>query len=175
VAIAPTDDAEAIRRQMALIRKELRHDVQAVVAEAEQVTNWKRYVRLYPYAALTLAFATGYFIVPRRRRSMTKTAEKAADAAVAKMREAVDAPTPLLEAEASKSRGIGGFLFGFLSPILLRAAQGYAAQYIENMIIGQLAGDPNAQSRTAGPPPYTGAPGSGRGVSPPGTKPPIPR
>jgi hypothetical protein len=175
VAIAPTDDAEAIRRQMALIRKELRQDVKAVVAEAEQATDWKYYVRCYPYAALGLATAVGYLMVPRRRRSMTKTAEKAADAAVAKMREVADAPTPPVEPETARSRGLIGAMFGFVSPILLRAAQGYAAQYIENMITSQALADPRTAGRTGGPPPYTGAPGSGRDGASRGPNPSTPR
>jgi len=118
---------------------ELHADVQGMVAGAEEATDWKHYIRRYPWAALSVAFVGGFLIVPRRRRSVTKTAQKAAEAAVAKVRESTELPiTTTAEAEKkSNKRGLIGVAMGFLGPIIFRAAQGYAAQYVENFIAQQ--------------------------------------
>jgi hypothetical protein len=120
---------------MAIIRRDLRQDVNAVVQGAEQAADWRHYVRRYPWVALGGAVVAGYLAVPKRRPSVSKTAEKAAAATVAKLREADD---PLASPRSARSRwGIIGTALGFVSPILIRAAQGYAAQYVENLIAAQ--------------------------------------
>ncbi|MEA2631568.1 MAG: hypothetical protein QOE66_1787, partial [Chloroflexota bacterium] len=80
-----TNEIEEIRRQMAQIRRELHEDVQEVVAGAEAVADWRRYIRMYPWAAVGIATATGYLIVPKRRRSVPRDVARQSD--VAEMRE----------------------------------------------------------------------------------------
>ena len=50
-----SNEVDEIRRQMAQIRRELHEDVQGVVAGAEAVADWRRYIRLYPWAAVGAA------------------------------------------------------------------------------------------------------------------------
>ena len=137
---AKTESVDDIRRRMAQIRQRLHQDMQGVVAGAEAASDWKHYIRLYPWAALGVAFAAGFVVVPRRRRSVTKTAEKAAEAAVAKMTGAVEAVASVSEPKPEKSRkGLIGAAFGLLGPLALRYAQSYALGYVENWIAQQQA------------------------------------
>jgi len=134
-----TNDIDEIRRKMAQIRRELHEDVREVVASAEAVTDWRRYIRMYPWAALGVAAAAGYLIVPKKRRSIPKDIATHAD--VAQVREVVE------DAKARKKprKGLIGLALGFAAPIALRAAQGYAVQFLESWIV--------QQQMAAGPPP----------------------
>jgi hypothetical protein len=149
---AATTEVDEIRRRMAQIRRELHEDVRGVVSSAEAVTDWRRYIRMYPWAALGVAAAAGYLIVPRRHRTIPTDIATQAD--VAQVREVVkDA-----KAEKKSRKGLIGAAFGFAVPIALRAAQGYAVQYLEHYLQQQQA--------AAGPPP-TGHPEAPGGVGRP--------
>jgi hypothetical protein len=149
------NEVESIRRQMAQIRMDLHHDARGVVAGAEAATDWRHYVRLYPWAALAAAAILGFVVVPRRRRSIRATAEAAATAAVDKVKDVVAGTTPEPVKQKEREAGLIGLTVGFLGPVLLRAAQGYAAQYIEGLITRQ-----DGLGRPPAHPPATGRPGS---------------
>jgi hypothetical protein len=161
-----TNEVEEIRRQMAQIRRELHLDMQGVVAGAEAAFDWRYYVRHYPWPSLGVAAAVGYLIVPRKRRSVSKTAEEAAEAAVSKMRGKVKAPViELPQSESAKKvekekkrSGLIGALLGMVVPVAVRAAQSYASQFVENWI---------AQQGVLGPAPV----GAGPAPRPPGPPP----
>lgn len=161
MASAP-DEVTDIQREMARIRVELHQNMEGVVAGAEAATNWHRYVKLYPWASLGAAFAVGYLLVPRKRRSATRTGRAAAHAVVDEVREALaeGKSAPIAE-KPKKKAGIVGTLFGFVGPIALRAAQGYAVQYVENWILQQAAQSPLVGNPMAGSsPPPRGKPGN---------------
>ena len=153
---AGTADTDAIRRQMAQIRRELHEDMQNVVAGAEAATDWRRYVKLHPWASVGVAFALGFLIVPRRRRSITETAEKAAEQTVSRVQEAIAAPPPPRKKE--KRSGLVGMLFGMAMPVAVRAAQSYAAHFVEQWI-AQQQGGPAEPEPAAGTPDRSGRPG----------------
>jgi hypothetical protein len=125
---------DEIRRGMAQIRVDLHQDVRGVVAGAEAATDWRYYVRLYPWASLAAAAVGGFLIVPRKRRSVRATAQAAAEATAAKLQEVL--PTePRAQAQKGKRRtGLIGLVLGFAGPVVVRAAQSYAAQYLENYL-----------------------------------------
>jgi hypothetical protein len=131
-----TNDVDDIRRQMALIRMHLHHDVRGVVAGAEAASDWRHYVRHYPWTILAAATAVGFLVVPRRRRSVRATAEAAATAAAEKVKESLETP-PKAGSAAQARSGILGAALGFLGPLALRVAQSYAAHYIENLLAPQ--------------------------------------
>ena len=158
--------ADDIRREMAQIRRDLHVDMQGVVAGAEAATDWRHYVRLYPWAALGLAFGAGFLLVPRRRRSVSQTAEQAADAAVAKVKGKtfrVEMPSvassKTVEKEKTRS-GLWGALFGMVVPVVMKAAQNYASHYVETLLAqnGQFGPEPAGPS---GPPPASPPPPAG--------------
>jgi hypothetical protein len=156
VATATTNDVDEIRRRMAQIRRELHLDMQGVVAGAEAATDWRYYVRLYPWAALGAAFGLGFFVVPRRR-SVTRAAEKAAEQVVSRVQEVAQSAkleTPRQVEKEKKRSGLIGALMGMVVPVAVRAAQSYAAQFVENWI---------AQQGVLGPAPAAGSPPPGPG------------
>jgi hypothetical protein len=62
----PTTEAEDVQRQMRAVRAELRDDVQELVVSANQMADWKRYVRAYPWLCVGGALAVGFLLVPQR-------------------------------------------------------------------------------------------------------------
>jgi len=172
-----SNDIDSIRQQMAQIRHELHQDVRGVVENAEAVTDWRHYYRMYPWACLAAAFAIGYLIVPKRRRKIPRDLVTRAD--IEKVREDVkEAKEP---AKKVAGKGVLGALFGMLVPVVVRAAQGYAVQYFENWLAQQqnlLAGLGAAAHQTSGGGPgQPASPGrpSGPGRPPtPGAQPPRP-
>ena len=76
-----TNESDEIRRKMAQIRRDLHEDVREVVAGAEAATNWRRYVRAYPWASVGIAAAVGFLAVPRVSRSLIRDTALKADVA----------------------------------------------------------------------------------------------
>ena len=171
---AAIDPVADLRRQMAQIRRELHEDMQGLVAGAEEAGDWKHYVKTYPWAALGVAAAVGYFIVPKRQRSADEVASEAIAKATGQLQSvARKARRPLIEiggkaepskAEAQKEKsGVIGMLFGMVAPIALKAAQNYAMHFAQNW----LAQQQQQQSEEGPPGGPSMAPGaSGRGPVP---------
>jgi hypothetical protein len=121
------NEIDEIRRQMAQIRRELHQNVREVVANAEAVTDWRRYFRMYPWIAAGAAFTVGYALVPRRHAVVPK-GRLATEADVAQVRAAVE------DARTKPRKGLIGGALGVIAPLAVRAAQAYALQYLENWI-----------------------------------------
>jgi hypothetical protein len=62
------DSAEKIRRRMAELRRELESDVRQVKQGASVVTDWRFYVRKFPWAVAGAALVAGYLLVPKRKK-----------------------------------------------------------------------------------------------------------
>jgi len=140
-----TNDIDEIRRRMAQIRRELHEDVQEVVAGAEAVADWRRYVRLYPWATVGAAFAVGFLLAPRRRAKHVPTqvvvVPEPVKAAAREARDNVrEIQTP---AKKEKKAGFLGMVLGLVGPLALKAAQNYAMSYAEQWIAQQAAAGQN--------------------------------
>jgi len=153
LATATNDEIDVIRRQMAQIRLNLHKDVKEVVAGAEAVADWRRYIRMYPWAAVGGAAALGYLVVPKRRRSVPRDVARKSD--VAEVGELLkEAPEP---AEKKARKSLIGAAFGMLAPLAWRAAQNYAMGYLEQWIAQQ-----QQQAMAAAAPPPAARPSPGR-------------
>lgn len=165
-----TNEIEEIRKGMARIRRELHEDVKDVVESAEAVTDWKHYIRDYPWASMGLAVAIGFVLVPKRRKTV-KPAE-VAQAVAAQIQPAVQAAQAAAAAPApepkKKGRGLIGAGLGLIAPIAMRAVQNYATHFVSNWIAGQQEQMAHAMAASGmGPPPGMGpAPGPGFGMGP---------
>lgn len=60
------DRAEQIQRSMQVIRRDLDHDFDQVKQGASQLTDWRYYIKNYPWACIGLVAAAGYIVVPRK-------------------------------------------------------------------------------------------------------------
>jgi hypothetical protein len=164
VAIA-TNESDEIRRKMALIRRELHQDVREVVASAEAVADWRRYLRMFPWASVGVAFAIGYLIVPKRKRSVSLDTATQADLVSA--RAALGAAMPIVPKEEPPRPSLLASAFGAVAPIVWRLAQNYALSYAEHWLAQQqeryrAAVSPRPPAPPSQPTP-TGGPRSPRG------------
>lgn len=163
-------EVDEIRRYMAQIRHELHEDVQGVVKGAEATTDWRRYVKNYPWAAMGVAFAVGYLIIPRRQRNPVATTVNFAGSDQG--RPVVYQAPPQPEPEKKKGKGIFRTVLGLATPFLLRSAQGYALQYFEQYLAQKMADQQSPLANLAASFMGNGAGGpSGPGASDPTTTP----
>ena len=65
-ALASPSEADEIQRQMREVRAELRADVKDLMNSAQNMGDWTRYVRAYPWLCVGAALAAGYLVVPMR-------------------------------------------------------------------------------------------------------------
>lgn len=116
-----SNKADDIRRGMDRLRQQMHREITDVRAGTEAATSWHYYVRRYPWAALATAAAVGYLLVPRRRRDGSQRAWN-----------------PVAEKSSGPSapprKGLLGLAVGFLGPIAVRAAQGYAVNYLDALL-----------------------------------------
>lgn len=62
--------AEAIQREMQHVRTSLGTDVRQLARQARESTDWRHYVRRYPWICMGLVAAAGYFVVPRKNAAV---------------------------------------------------------------------------------------------------------
>ena len=126
-----------IRKRMAQIRRDLHEDVKGVVEGAEAATDWRRFIRNYPWACMGAAALVGYMVVPKKHRPTTTI--QVAPAEVARIVAPAE-PVRLVEPkETKKGKGLLGTAFGLLAPMAFKAAQGYALQFAEQWMAQKLA------------------------------------
>jgi hypothetical protein len=77
--VAENESADAIRRRMAELRRELSIDVRDVGRSARAMTNLSFYVRQFPWATMAAAVAAGYLLVPKKREVVYPDADALAD------------------------------------------------------------------------------------------------
>ncbi|MGE0761434.1 MAG: hypothetical protein AB7F89_22545 [Pirellulaceae bacterium] len=59
------ESVREIQRRMQDVRRDLGQEVEELVASAREITDWRRYVRAYPWACLGAAAAVGFIVAPR--------------------------------------------------------------------------------------------------------------
>lgn len=157
----PLSEAEQIRQEMVRVRSELHNDVDEVVASARALTDWRQYVRSYPWVCLGVAAAAGYLIVPSRRKppaappktSAAQTQQAAVESGV----------------KAGAAAGVLGTVVSTIGTFALRSAMNFASRKATEWLdarmspasahtVGQSAGEP---AGAAQPRIYAGPAGGG--------------
>jgi len=106
-------ETKAIRQRMEEMRYDLDEDVQEIVEDARDMGDWRYYVRTYPWVCLGVAWAFGYFLVPRRPFGMQPDAQALAELAN---------QSRLLAVSHFPSNGTArSMLLAFVGHVLLRA------------------------------------------------------
>jgi hypothetical protein len=123
-AVNPEARARAVVERMAALRRELDSDVHDVTESARAMTDWTFYVRRFPWAAVGLAAVAGFLLVPRKKTTVTPTAEQLA--ALVKNKEFVAAATNQLKPPQSLLAGLAATL----AAMAARAALGYISEQI---------------------------------------------
>jgi hypothetical protein len=124
-------EIEDIQRRMAQIRHDMHEEVLEAVKGAQSLTDWRSQVRNHPWLTLGVATAVGYLIVPgRRSQAPTIVAVNATRPELAALAE----PQKPSANTGVTSWSVMGTAFSLLAPIVVRAAQNYAMQYIEGLL-----------------------------------------
>jgi hypothetical protein len=130
VAKAAVDpESEAIRKRMAMIRREMHVDFLTTVKSAERALDWRVYVREYPWVAIGLAVWLGYRMVPLCCTRPVQVVEVPVSGDAAAGQEKVS--------PAKATTGLVGLGLGIIGPIAVRALQGYAIAAIDRWIAVQ--------------------------------------
>jgi hypothetical protein len=79
VTVTPDDSADAIRRRMAELRRELTSDVRDVTRSAKEMGNPMYYIRRYPLASAAAAAVIGYLLVPKKKKVIAPGPEMLAE------------------------------------------------------------------------------------------------
>jgi len=62
-------EIDQLQAEMARIRRDLNGNVDEIVESAKELTDWRLFVRSYPWASVGAAAAAGYLVAPRIFRS----------------------------------------------------------------------------------------------------------
>ena len=92
--------AGEIQEEMGHVRSEIRDDVRGIFAGARAMTDWRHYLRQYPWVALGVAAAVGFWIVPARTVVFDNSLIDLADAA-REHKDLVDPSPPPQESEGA--------------------------------------------------------------------------
>jgi len=134
----PAQHAEQLRREMRSIRRELGQDVEDLVENAEQLLDWRYYVRRYPWASVGLAALVGYFVVPSRSLVFPTDSHSLSQLA--------DRIVPVASKPEAKRAGVMAGLISLGTGWLMKAAMGYATQRLGQMLSQMNQPSPQPQS-----------------------------
>ena len=93
---AADDPAERIRRHMSAVRAQMAQDADHVADATRTMTDWRTYVRRYPWLFVGGAAALGYIMIPRRPTVVTLDPEVLRQLAGRPVNVAPQAPRPSL-------------------------------------------------------------------------------
>jgi hypothetical protein len=79
IVVKSDDSAEAIRRRMAELRRELSTDVREVRQSAKEMANPLYYLRRFPWASAAIAAGIGYMLVPKKKQIIQPDPEMLAE------------------------------------------------------------------------------------------------
>lgn len=145
-------DVDEIRRQMALIRRDMHADVTHVVDEVEEALDWRAPIRNHPYIAMGVGLLAGYFLVPRKKKSKAQRLQETlaelppqALAGAAPRLAGLSRPEPVRVVKADPPKPLGRRLLswgvGMAWPLVSQAAQSYAAMWLEDQLKQQMNPD----------------------------------
>jgi hypothetical protein len=109
-----------ICRQMNEVRSHLGDEMDEIVDSARTLTDWRYYVREYPWLCLSTALAIGFLAVPRRARVVAGPSAEVLERLVQQ-----NAANP----KPTMAGGIAGAVVSLLATAAARGAAGYLAQH----------------------------------------------
>jgi hypothetical protein len=116
---------DPLRQRMAQVRAELLHDSRRLRESAQTLTDWRYYVRRYPWAILGASAVAGYLVIPKRAPQPAADAETIAKL-LEQHRLEVRAPTA--------APGMLQSLTSSLGSTLLKAGLTYVGHYLSQSL-----------------------------------------
>lgn len=130
---------DQIRLRMQSLRTDLHHDVREVVISTREMTDWKTYVRRYPWVCVGLAAGIGYLVVPAK---VYKEYVQPTDKQVLKL--AKDDRLHInTEPIGRPKASIVNTALTFVMSAVLRSAMAYAGQQLGKTIQGLTSDESN--------------------------------
>lgn len=121
--------ADRLRQEMRTIRRELGQEVEDLVEHAEQLMEWRYYVRRFPWASVSVAALVGYFVVPQRIVTLP-TDEHTLSRLTDRL--------PLHgKPSEPKKQSMFGWLLSLGTGMALRAASAYLSQQVSKVMAQQ--------------------------------------
>lgn len=130
--------AAEIQAELRRTRGQLMVDASAVAGGARELADWRYYVRRYPWVALGVAGALGYFAIPRRLEIMSPDA-KTLEHLAKHNKLVVEARPP-----AAQKTSLMDTLLTMTGNVLLRAGTAYVGQQM-GKLFGEAAAEPPAR------------------------------
>jgi len=127
----PPAAADRLRQEMRTIRRELGDEVEELVGHAEQLMDWRYYLRRYPWASLGVAALVGYFVVPGRTVTLPTD-----EHTLGQLAERLSLQKP---AAPAKKSSLLGSLVSMGAGWAARAALAYATQQVSKILTAQPA------------------------------------
>lgn len=134
-----SNETDRIRAEMAQIRCDLNDDVEGLVEHAREMTDWRHYVKTYPWASVAAAAALGYFAVPKKSQIISPDEKTLAALARKNQLVVVDRP------KAEKRRTLSGSLFNLVASLAMRGIMAYVGQQAGKMMGQQAAEEAQGQ------------------------------
>lgn len=123
---------DEIRKRMRLVRREIKGQVQEVVVQARQLTDWRAYVAAAPWTTFGVAMLVGYLLVPRRPlvRADRKTMERFAEQQQAAMERVAAQQQPVREKSPVRPTSLAAKAFAAVTDFVTQAGLAYAKQMV---------------------------------------------
>lgn len=169
------DRITEIRRQMRHIRRDLGGQVEDLVVNAtklrEQLTDWKYYVRQYPWVVFGGAALAAYFLIPKRRTVKVNLVEPPAPppksvsledlaqflpkslTSFKNQAEKVPAKVQKIDEDKAVKAGLWASVMTITTGIITRSLISYGSRYAEQMMDSLLGPQKAAGSTPAKPSP----------------------
>lgn len=128
-----TDNAEEIQQEMRQVRRELTEDMQEIVDNARVMTDWRYYIRTYPWAAVGAAAVIGYWLVPSKSRYVGPDAAAIGDIMKAQIQSVQSS------VEKNKTKGITATIVGLAGSALLQGGIALGRQQLSKFMNSQMS------------------------------------
>jgi len=122
--------SDQIQAEMRQVRTELRADVREIVAGARVMTDWRHYVRQYPWLAIGASAALGYFLVPTKPVVIKPSSHDLIE--LAKAHKLFVDPSP----KPQQQQGLMGSLTGMVMGAVLQTAMAVASHQLDQFLKG---------------------------------------
>ena len=116
------NSADQIQQRMRQLRNDLADEVAHFASSARTMTDWRYYVKAYPWVCLGVAAAAGYLIVPRRIEMVSPDAETLLQLAERNKLVVKSDPKPDVRG------GLAGPVFNFIANAAVRGVIAYLGQ-----------------------------------------------
>ena len=105
--------ADEIQEQMATTRRQIHERSDEVATSTKELTDWRFYVKRYPWVSVTAAAVIGYAIVPGRTKTTDDDPDDHSDKSKADVLRSMLAATAKRAAMTHLSRTLGDVFGGF--------------------------------------------------------------